>query len=513
MSVAALRTWAPRVAFVLAGALIAFGASDREPLFNDEVINASRTMTGFSNHSENVLDYSLRPAFRLLNQFWVALFGQSLAALWLGAALVAIAMVVSLQRVGRDAGGPALATIAPFWFLATPMSVWIGLSAMPHLPSALAALLATMLIVAWQRRPADAPNRDKRLVGAAFFCAAMALMTHPTQISLVLALGAITAMLVVLALARDGWHLGANSARTLGPVLIGYAVLAAVIGVVELAYRVGTVGATSTRLLPGATFSYLNHWIGNVLQIEGKVPKRYLHDGWFYVSLLVKGHPTFFFSSLALLLVALVVFVRRRAWSRDAPLFIPALVVVLWIIVASTMRMSMPRVLVGITPVAIASNLFLLGYLLERIELARVRGAIVAVALAATSVAAVRVVAEDHREVAEPNRSRRRNVVAPYRLVAGLPPGPFAFVDAPGDNGSHIWCLYFAQASGHAVVRIAPEALSKRRGEYSYLCASPKSRQRVEAWIAKDARAAKYQRVLDHSSIELWVPVPLQALR
>ena len=505
----ALQAVGPALALALAVLLILIAAHQREPLTYDEVINVARTKVGFSDYPENVLDYSLRPVFRLWAMLLVWLFGRSLEALWLGAAILSLVTVVVLARVGRAAGGSALATAAPLLYLATPLSANIGGSALPHLPSALPALLATLSIVLWQRGPQDDPRRSRRLVVAAFLLAGVALLTHPTQISLVIALGGVTVGIVVVALVRDGWHLGERTRRALPPVLAGYAALAVVIALTELAYRALAGDGTSDRLLPGLRFTYLNHWVSNVLKFDAITPRDYVKGPSYYLRYLFENHPVFFWSTIVVTALALLRLVRRKQWAADAPLFIPSIVLVLWIATASHMGLCTPRVLVGVTPIATASNLLLGGYLAAALGKPGVRTGLLAVVALAAAVAGTRVVLQDRNEVRSVNPWRRANLVEPYRLLAALPPGDVAFLDEGAPAMSFAMCRYFASATGRNIVKIASSQLTARRRGLSYICTPADQFASVSATFRQTEELAAFRNAVKQRYFDLWVPFPI----
>jgi hypothetical protein len=461
---------AAALAVFLATTIIA--GTQRNLVFADELINTAKTFTGFSSSwTGNVLDYSLRPVYRLLNVAWAALFGVSMTSLWLGTVLSAIVIGGILHRLGACVAGPLVAASAPLFLLSSPLYIPVGLAAMPHLPSGMFTIGSLIFLLAWQSARPDsvAANRATWFASAAFIFAVLAFLTHPSQLAFVVALFVAVGAVVIVGFIRDNLSPGVHTWKALIPASAGVVTFFVAIGLVETTYRWLAGDATHERLLPGYTYSFVNMWVSTLYEFDKSLAS-YAKPASFYITYLFVQQPAFTLVTLGIVISAVTVLIVR--WrngefvERDLFYFIPALLVFVWIAVASLAKMKFDRVLVGVTPLAVANNTLLIGYLLSFVA-PRFRPAIGVFIVVLAAGWAASAVSSQHLYLQSLTAKKYKRIGALYNIFHGLPEGNVGFIEVGTNvNKARRYCKYFANATGRLMHEIGPTREEMRKVRY-----------------------------------------------
>ena len=126
--------------------IVGYFISIKGVVTGDEFINISRTLKGYV--PANIIDYSLRPFFRILNMMWVELFGSNMDALIYGNSILFIIMLSTFMLYFyKLTQSISLVILAISVLLISPELIRIGLNALPQMPAGLFSLLAVILMM------------------------------------------------------------------------------------------------------------------------------------------------------------------------------------------------------------------------------------------------------------------------------------------------------------------------------------------------------------------------------
>ncbi len=504
--------------------LCLFQISTREPIFNDEIINLARTERGFSNLWGNLLDYSLRPFYRVMNQFWRELFGPTLSGMWLGSVTVAVFAAIGLQALGMRLGSRYAAGLGPLFLVTSPEFVRVGLGNMPHLMSGSLAIASVYFLARWlvpgpaQQEPGLS---GKMMAAAAALLAAIAVLTHPTQLGFLAGLIAITIGAVLCEYFAEDRVIGVRTRQKFAEAATAWLTVAAALVCIDVLYRVALSGTPEPRLPKGFDYSYLNLWIGNSQAMDTHLAQ-YGKPFAFYWRQLATGYPVFTIVTVTLAFAsAAVSFVRlREGTSRRIDLFCMAtcFLMLVWLIIASIAKMKTDYTLAAWAPLAAAANVAavaqLTGYFSGEKRLGLASSTVISLALviwAGASFASQRSALQAEVQIKAPQ------LAAPYRILAALPPGPMGVLTVPDQSAKAQRvtnsCRNFASATQRPDVAIMldqdttiPEKPIKSAGHPLVLCFSAELSSSHGELLKSFQNESGYHRLLrSKRGVELWV--------
>ena len=438
----------------------------RDLHYSDELINTSRTFFGLNPYT--VLDYSVRPLFRLANLLFVALFGQNVQSLWIGSTFFALAIAYMLYVAGSRYAGLLGGFVGPFLLLASPQFRFSGLGAMPTMQSAVYAVAAMLIVL----RPTEAgepkPFAHDARTFLAFGLAALAVLAHPSQLPFVLGLAA--AMIVVFGfnILRSGFRSN-ETARALRHGAIGAGSLLLLFAAIEVAYRYFGRGGRSPRLLPGQDWSYVGFWQGAIRGFGTSLFARHYELADFYLRLLIENYAVFTVFSLILLLLAVGWEINQIRTKKsingiyEIPSITCATVIVVWQLVSALTALKTKYVLAAFGPIAVFADLVFIGTILKFSLLKHKNAIRIQISLAVLLAALCTYSFLKYTETSSP-------LAQLYWYTYKFAPGKFGFLPyakadptlsphdttakSKKDNVSRRYCGYLANASGKVMANV-----------------------------------------------------------
>jgi hypothetical protein len=157
--------------------------TSRNIIAGDEFINiAERSYQ--SNLINSILDYSLRPLYRVINIFWVYIFGYKLESLLIGSRITfGIMCLVYSIFVWRVSKSFLVLTFSLFLLLGSPELFRIGLGALPQIYSGFFLMMYGIFFYYKIETITKHTNEFFIYNLLSYFCVFLALLSHPTMLA------------------------------------------------------------------------------------------------------------------------------------------------------------------------------------------------------------------------------------------------------------------------------------------------------------------------------------------
>jgi hypothetical protein len=157
--------------------------TSRNIITGDEFINiAERSYQ--SNLINSILDYSLRPLYRVINIFWVYIFGYKLESLLIGSRITfGIMCLVYSIFVWRVSKSFLVLTFSLFLLLGSPELFRIGLGALPQIYSGFFLMMYGIFFYYKIETITKHTNEFFIYNLLSYFCVFLALLFHPTMLA------------------------------------------------------------------------------------------------------------------------------------------------------------------------------------------------------------------------------------------------------------------------------------------------------------------------------------------
>ena len=157
--------------------------TSRSIILGDEFINISERSYQ-SNLIDDILDYSLRPLYRVINIFWVYIFGYKLESLLIGSRITfGIMCLVYSIFVWRVSKSLLVLTFSLLLLLGSPELLRIGLGALPQIYSGFFLMMYGIFFYYKIETITKHTNEFFIYNLLSYFCIFLALLSHPTMLS------------------------------------------------------------------------------------------------------------------------------------------------------------------------------------------------------------------------------------------------------------------------------------------------------------------------------------------
>ena len=349
--------------------IVGYFISIKGVVTGDEFINISRTLKGYV--PANIIDYSLRPFFRILNMMWVELFGSNMDALIYGNSILFIIMLSTFMLYFyKLTQSISLVILAISVLLISPELIRIGLNALPQMPAGLFSLLAVILMMEKVKALTENRSNTYALSLAMYTFSILAFYSHPAQIAILFLVVLIDFLVTLLSYInyRQIFKVYRNS------LIINVFYLIVVIVSVEILYLSYGNGLQkySPALSISDPYSHLLIYYNSIFN-DPSNPKMYHHPWGFYFDYLFSKHSLFtvtFFALMMLVVRRIYKCILTRGYCNDKLyLTIPMLFGTAFLLIISLKAYKASYTVTQIAPIMSLAIISSIVYLSLRVRL------------------------------------------------------------------------------------------------------------------------------------------------